>query len=77
MPYPSLASNKIKKRMSDNPNYYGYKTITDLIQSTGRSVRSFDDYANTYILDSCFGDILRYSYKYIPDWFMESIKVLK
>lgn len=77
VPYPSLASNKIKKRMEDNPDWYGYKTVADIIQSCGRSIRSVDDWANTYILDSCFSDVLKYSYKFLPHYFTESIKTLK
>jgi len=77
MPYPNLSSNKIKKRMSDNPDWYGFKTVCDLIQCIGRSIRSMDDHANTYILDSCFSDVMRYSYKFLPHYFTESIKTLK
>lgn len=73
MPYPNLKSKKIKKRMDTMKDWYGLKTVQDLIQSYGRSVRSMDDRANTYILDSCFTDILKWSGKWIPNWIKEAI----
>lgn len=77
MPYPNINSNKIKKRQEDNKEWYGMKTVMDLIQSVGRSVRNMDDFAETFILDSSFSDIMRYNYKYLPHYFTESIKMLK
>jgi len=73
IPYPNLASNKIKSRKESNPDSYTLKTCQDLIQAYGRSVRSSDDYAETYILDSNFQDLLRYSYKFLPHWFTSAI----
>ena len=77
IPYPSLNSVKIKKRMSDNKDYYGYATCTSLIQSTGRGVRSSEDVVDTFILDDSFGDLLKYNYKFLPNWFTNLIKILK
>jgi len=73
IPYPSLASQKNKMRQKIYPEYYTYKTVADLIQMSGRSVRSHTDYADTIIIDSCFGDVLRNSSHYFPSWFLESI----
>jgi ATP-dependent DNA helicase DinG len=78
MPYPSLASKKIKKRMETEPDYYSLTTVRDLIQAYGRSIRSYDDYANTYILDSCFGDILNWSgRRWIPNWIKSAIQIIE
>lgn len=77
IPYPNLKSNRVKKRMSDLKDWYGYKTVTDLIQSYGRSVRNDEDYAITYILDSNFSNILQFNYKLLPDWFINAISELK
>jgi Rad3-related DNA helicase len=43
----------------------------------GRSIRSKTDFADTIILDGSFSDILRYSSKFIPDWFQEAIKKIE
>lgn len=77
IPYPNLGSSKIKKRLDEFPEWYSFKTCSDILQACGRSVRSFDDKAETFILDDSFSNILKYSYKFLPHWFKESIKVLK
>ena len=77
IPYPYLGSNNIKKRKEQYPAWYNYQTVSNLIQSCGRSVRSFDDYADTFILDSNFSDLLKYSGNYFPRWFTSSIISLK
>lgn len=77
IPYPSLGSQKNKLRQKNNPEWYAWKTICGLMQMTGRSVRSKTDFADTIIIDSSFGDILRYSSKYLPKWFQEAIKKIE
>lgn len=54
VPYPNLSSLKVKERMKSNKKWYAWKTLGDIIQSYGRSVRSEKDYAVTYILDENF-----------------------
>lgn len=77
MPFPNLGSNKIKSRKESKPESYSIKTCQDLIQSYGRSIRSVDDHADTFILDSNFKDLMRYSRKYFPKYFLEAVKNLK
>lgn len=74
IPYPSLGSQKNKMRKQQNPNYYAWKTCCGIIQMCGRAVRSHTDFADTIIIDSSFGDVLRYSSKYLPQWFLSSIQ---
>ena len=74
IPYPSLASQKNKLRQKNNPEWYSWKTISGLIQMSGRAVRSVDDYADTIIIDGSFSDLLKYSGQYFPKWFQEAIK---
>jgi ATP-dependent DNA helicase DinG len=77
IPFPYLGSEKIKMRQKTNKDWYSWKTIVDLIQMYGRSIRSHEDYAETYILDSSLSDVLRYNSKLIPTWVSDAIKVLK
>ena len=74
VPYPSLASQKNKLRQSNNPDWYSWKTVAGLVQMTGRPVRSEIDYADTIILDGSFGDVIKHSSHFIPDWIQEAIK---
>lgn len=77
IPYPSLASQKNKLRKKNNPEWYSWKTVSGIIQMSGRSVRSHLDYADTIILDGSFGDVMRYSSHLLPNWFQEAIKTVK
>lgn len=74
VPYPNLGSARIKARHGDDPAWYQTKTCQDVIQMCGRSIRSGDDWAKTYILDACFGDLLRHSGDTLPPWFVEAIR---
>lgn len=77
IPYPYLGSNVVKSRQKSNKDWYSWKTISDMIQMSGRSVRSIDDWADTFILDSCLSELLKYSGDSIPRWFSGSIKNMK
>lgn len=74
VPYPSLGSQKNKLRQQNNPNWYQWKTCAGIQQACGRSCRSMTDYADTIIIDGSFGDVIKYSSHFLPDWFQESIK---
>jgi Rad3-related DNA helicase len=74
IPYPSLASQKNKLRQKNNPEWYSWKTVSGIIQMTGRPVRSDMDYADTIIIDGGFGDVIKHSSHFLPDWIQEAIK---
>lgn len=76
VPYPNISSNKIKQRQKTNKKWYNWKTVVDLLQSYGRAVRSDTDYADFYILDSNFSDVLKYTSHYIPQYMQKAIKTL-
>jgi Rad3-related DNA helicase len=76
VPYPSLASQKNKIRMQNNPDWYSWKTVCSIQQACGRIVRSDIDYGDTIIIDSSFGDVIRYSSSFLPEWFQNSIKLI-
>ena len=52
VPYPYLGDPIIRKRMAKNAKWYPMKTAMSIVQSYGRSVRTMEDSAITYILDS-------------------------
>ncbi len=74
VPYPSLASQKNKLRQKNNPEWYSWKTVSGIIQMTGRSVRSNRDHADTIIIDGSFGDVIKHSSHFMPDWVQNAIK---
>jgi Rad3-related DNA helicase len=74
VPYPSLASQKNKLRQKNNPDWYSWKTVAGLVQMSGRPVRSSLDYADTIIIDGSFGDVIKHSSQFIPDWIQSAIQ---
>jgi Rad3-related DNA helicase len=77
VPYPNISSNKIKARQKTNSDWYTWKTVVDTLQSYGRAVRSDDDFADMFILDSNFSDLLKYNSHIIPEYMQKAIKQLK
>ena len=69
IPYPYLGDKIVKKRMNKYKGWYDLQTVKSIIQSTGRSVRSSDDYAVTYILDSDFERLFRKNSMIFPQDF--------
>jgi Rad3-related DNA helicase len=58
VPYPSLNSPHIKAKMQYMPDWYDWKTSVSFLQGVGRSVRSKEDWAVTYVLDACFRSLI-------------------
>lgn len=54
VPYPYLMDPLIRKKMSKWDWWYDLQTVKTVIQSVGRSVRTENDTAVTYILDSAW-----------------------
>lgn len=50
-PYPSLGDKRMKFILDKYPDLYNTITVMKMVQGAGRSVRSMDDHATTYVLD--------------------------
>lgn len=73
VPYLYLGSTRVATKCRLNGRWYTNKTIENIIQVAGRSVRSANDEAVTYILDNSFDSCYnRYKDDY-PKWFDEAI----
>lgn len=73
VPYPSLADKWTKTKMENDREWYLTQTCTTLVQMSGRSIRSKEDFATTYILDSDFMNLARNASDILPDWWKESV----
>ncbi|MER3407656.1 MAG: hypothetical protein C4292_02395 [Nitrososphaera sp.] len=73
VPYPDLTDKKVSKMKERDPNWYTWYTALRLAQSYGRSIRSADDHAETYILDSSVTFLLKSAQDMMPKWFMEAV----
>lgn len=75
VPWPSLGDKVVKERASRDDRWYAWLTALKIVQSYGRSIRSKDDWAMTYIIDSGFdGFYGRHGGRMIPRWFAEALK---
>lgn len=59
VPYPSLNDPLVKEKLKYSPLWYSWKTSISVIQGSNRGIRNHDDWALTYILDSCIIDLLK------------------
>lgn len=73
VPYLSLGDKRVKRRMELSRDWYGYATALLFIQSIGRSVRSVEDTAVTYVLDKDFSRFYGMYKKFIPEYIQEAI----
>lgn len=75
VPYPSLGDPLVKAKMKAFPGWYDWKTGIAIQQGSGRSIRSKDDWAITYILDACFRSLIN-KQDFFPPSFQERIKTI-
>jgi len=73
VPYPSMADKWISKKKERSERWYTWQTGLRLVQGYGRSIRSKDDWAWTYVLDSLFSNFVGWNKSTLPTWFLESI----
>jgi Rad3-related DNA helicase len=74
VPYPYLGDKLIKKKMHKWKWWYPFQTAKTIIQSAGRSVRSIDDKAVTYILDADWDKFYQKNNRLFPTDFQECLK---
>lgn len=60
VPYPMLDEYNSKK-MKLIEGWYQWKTVTSILQALGRPIRHREDWAYTYLLDSCFDLVFKYN----------------
>jgi Rad3-related DNA helicase len=74
VPYPNLGDRWINAKRYTDEEWYYWQTALRLVQAYGRSIRSREDWAKTYILDSAFGSFVIRNRVIFPDWFKQAIK---
>ncbi len=74
IPYPYLGDAQIARRRELDPAWYDWRTCLTVVQAYGRSVRSKDDYAVTYLLDADFPAFLKRQQRRLPSWFTAALQ---
>ena len=73
VPYPYLGDPLVRKRMNKFAGWYSMQVAKSVVQAVGRSVRSKDDNAVTYILDADWERFYRKNRKFFPKSFIDSL----
>ena len=66
VPYPNYTEKRTKAKMSKFPSWYTSQTLTKILQGFGRSIRSDDDWAKTYVLDTAVNNVFFKGQPMIP-----------
>jgi len=77
IPWPSLASKQISARLhssKDGQHWYAHRTVSTLIQASGRAQRSPEDFCEVYILDAQFTRLYNDNRALFPEWWRKSLK---
>jgi Rad3-related DNA helicase len=73
MMFPYLGDGVVKRRMSNNPEWYGEHTLMQTIQGAGRIVRNEKDFGSLFILDSNFLRVYASAKRVCPNYFKEAV----
>lgn len=79
IPFPYLGDPQVGKRMHmpGGQEWYAVQTVRSVVQMTGRGVRSADDWAVTYVLDSQFGsNLYKRNKKLFPKWWRDAVEFM-
>ena len=74
VPYPNKGDRWINAKRHLDEDWYYWQTALKLAQAYGRSIRSKEDWAKTYILDSAFDYFLNKNRNVLPKWFIQAIR---
>ncbi|WP_255464485.1 ATP-dependent DNA helicase [Nitrosopumilus sp. b1] len=66
VPYPNYKEKRIAAKKAKYPLWYTSQTVTKLLQGFGRSIRSNQDWAVTYVLDSAVEYLLYSARNLVP-----------
>jgi len=73
VPWKSLGDPAIRYKAENDPDWYRWQTLRDLIQACGRISRHEEDFGTTYIVDGSVEKLLSSASHLIPRWFSEAI----
>jgi ATP-dependent DNA helicase DinG len=74
-PYKSLGDTRVRAKMNKFPSWYSYETMMKILQGFGRSIRSEDDWARTYVIDSTISNLVNQTRNIIPKAYWDVLKI--
>ncbi len=76
VPYPYLGDQWVKKRADVSQEWYMKQAVINIVQGAGRVVRDVNDYGVTYMLDSCYDQLIKNAYYMFPEYWHEAVTKL-
>ncbi len=73
VPFPNLGDKYIATKKDLVKHWYQYQTAKTMVQAYGRSIRSQQDYAVTYIMDQDFNFLYKNNKQLFPKYFCQAI----
>ena len=75
VPYPHLGDKFVAAKLKYSQAWYSWKTAICVLQGVGRSIRTPEDWAVTYLIDGCFADLFKSAGSQFPPEFRSRVKV--
>ena len=61
--------------MNKFPSWYSSETMMKFLQGFGRSIRSEDDWARTYVIDSTINNLINQTRNIVPKAYWDVLKI--
>lgn len=74
VPYLPLSSKRIKRLSKEDYQWYVNRTLSTIVQMSGRCTRNESDEAVTYILDGSVVTLLKRNWNKLPKFFRDRVK---
>jgi Rad3-related DNA helicase len=76
IPFPNMMDPLVEARSKSDKRYAHYSAMTDIVQASGRGMRSAQDWCETFIIDDHFKDwFFRSNRDFAPLWFREAMVI--
>ncbi len=77
VPFPNLGDVWVRRRkeQEDGDRWYASRTIIEVLQASGRIMRSSDDHGVTYVVDSQLNSLVNQGWPDLPEWFRRRVEV--
>ena len=74
-PYPPMTEKRTVEKMKRYPLWYDSQTLMKLLQGFGRSIRSENDWARTYVLDSTVNFLIFKTKNIVPKAYRDVLNI--
>jgi Rad3-related DNA helicase len=75
VPFPNLGDTWVRRRKEqvDGQLWYSNRTLIEVLQASGRIMRSSEDRGTTYFIDSHMDQLLENEWLRLPEWFTNRV----